>query len=421
MKTLLISAILGLTTTLALAQDVKTVKKAYDAKDYAKAQQAADAFVAKDDKKADAWFWKHKVYWAISENEQASKLVPNARKTGWQAIEKYASLDPQYKVAITDDILGYLNNFQNYYSKFITIGSVNLEAKNYTESVAAFKDALAVSTFFYDKKMITNALDTNITFYAGYAAMKGELKDDAELYYKKLADANAGGVDTHIGYGWLANYYLADKKDAKKALFYADKGLALYPTNDYLKEQKSFAIAASGDFAAISANHEADIAKPNAPFGDYLKYGIDLYGYLYTDTAAYKKPDFAAKQTKFDEVMNKAIGMKPNNAEANYIIGFHNANKALAIQTQLKAFKNKKLPADVAAKKKLEDAQLALVDASIKNHELAASIYKSKTVNIKENEKDNYKSTLANLINLYKYKNLNEKVKTYTDDMKAIK
>ncbi len=412
-------AITLLIASVGFSQDVKSVEKAFKAKEYDKAQIAVDAFVAKDEKKADALFWKHKVYYAISQSEQFSKLVPNAMKTGWDALMKYTTLDAKLDFAIKDNILGYMDNFSNYYSKFVNKASANLDAKNYKESVAEFKNALLVSKYYYDKKITTNALDTNIVFYTGYAAMKGELNDDAEIYFKKIVEANVATVDAKIAYQWLAHYYLYDKKDAKKGQEYAEKGLKIYADDEYLMSQKSEAIASSGDYNAIFANHELDINKPSVAFIDYLKYSIDLFTYLYNDTT--KKVDFVEKQNKFDMVMGKALGLKPNNAEANYLMGFHLSNKAVLLQNKLTAFKNKKTPADLAAKKKVEDERAALVDASLKNLDLACSIYRGKGVNIKPNEKENYIATLNNLIVLYKFKNNLPKVKSFEEELKEIK
>ena len=421
MKKIMIACFLFAATSLA-AQDKKTVTKALDAKQLDKAQQAVDAFVAKDEKNAEAWYLKSKVYTAIAESEQYSKLVPNSEKAGWEALKKYAAIDKTFQVAMKADLLTYQDNFQFYYKKFINNGSANLDAKNYSEALNYFKSALSVSAFFYDNKWSSIALDTTIVFYTGYTAMKGEMKEDAEVYFNKLAAANAYGTDLRIAYGWLANYYTEVKKDTKKGLAYAEQGLKFYPTDDYLIDQKSLAIATSGDINAVFANHEVSINKPNAPYGDYLKYGIDLYGYLYDDsTAATTKKDFAEKQTKFEVVMGKGLALKPNNAEGNYLMGFHHGNKVVSLEKQIKAYNNKKTPADIAAKKALEQQRDAQVDAALKNLSLCASIYKSKMANIKENELRNYKSTLANLIVFNNYKSDKAKVTQYKADLAELK
>jgi hypothetical protein len=403
----------------AQAQDVKTTKKFFEKKEFDKAQQAIDAAVAKEDKKPENWYWKHKVYSAIASSDQFKKLVPNARRTGWDALAKYVALDKNMKDMLLDNQLNYMENFNGYYTAFVKEGSVHLDAKNYAEAVSNFKNALDVSKFFYTQKFTTNELDTSITFYTGYAAMKGDLKQDAEVYYKRLVDANASGTDLQIAYGWLANYYITDTKNFTKALEVAEKGLKLYPTDEYLIDQKSAAIAGTGDMKAIFANHEASIAKPDAPYSEYLRYAADLYDYIYNDST--KKTDLEEKAKKFEEVMGKGLTMKPNSSEGNYLMGFHHANKAAAIDKQLKLYKNKKTPADLEAKKKLEATRATEVDASIKNHELTASLYRSKGATLKDNEKINYKATLTNLVNLYKFKNNLERSKSYEADLKALK
>lgn len=416
---LLLTMACTLASVCLTAQDVKTVKKAYESKALDKAQAAVDALMAKDDKKAENWFWKHKVYYAISESEQYSKLVPDARLTGWQALKKYNALDPDLKVAITDNIIGYQDNFQAYYNKFINAGSTTLNANNYTEALANFKNALSVTDIYYAKKWIPNVLDTTITFYAGYAADRSSTNnDDAELYYKRIVDANAYGTDFHIAYGWLANYYLNTKKETAKGNEVVEKGLKLYPTNEYLVNLKNNAIKNSGDWNAILANGEANVSKPTATYTEYINYGSELFDYLYSDTV--KRADQLDREKRLEEVLTKALSFKPNSAETNFIFGSHHTNKAARLDREAKKLATKKLPADVAAKKQIETQRDAEINAALSNLELAASIYKSKGANIKATDKDNYKSTLRNLINLYKFKANPDRAKNYDAELKAL-
>jgi hypothetical protein len=408
-----------LSSMMVLGQDVKKAKKFLEKNELDKAQQAIDEAVTKDAAKAENYLWKHKIYYAIATSDQFKKLVPDAREIGWEAIKKYVSLDKNMTALLVEDQQNYLANFNKYYTDYVNMGSTNLNGNNFADAFKYFKNAYNIAGFFYSQKWTTNQLDTTITFYTGYAAMKGEMKEDAELYYKKMVDANAFGTDYQIAYGWLANYYIVDKKDSKKGLEYAEKGLKLYPNDEYLASQKAAAIGSTGDYKAIFANHEANIAKPTATYNEYLKYAVDLYDYLYADSLP--KADVAEKDAKFETIMGKALSMKPSSAECNYLMGFHHANKAIALNKLIKTYKNKKTPADLEAKKKLEEQLNVQIDASLKNHDLAASIYKSRLANIKQKDKDNYISTLTSLIQFYKFKANADRVKSYEEDLKVIK
>lgn len=422
MKKVLLGLCLFATSTI-VAQDLKSVKKAYDAKEFEKAQQAVDAFVAKDEKKAEAWYWKHKVYNAIATSEQYKTLVPDAKWKGFEAFKKYLGMDKTQVSLLTDNILDFGASILNdYRSSFITIGGGQLDLKTqegYTQSFENLKKALTVFDFMYQQKAVGYSLDTLITFYAGYAAMNAKNDENTEIYYKKIADANAFGTDYKIAYGWLANYYLTDKKDLDKAKPVIEKGIKHYPDDEYLKSLKSKSIAATGDIKAIFANHEENIAKPEAQYNDYLNYAAELFDYLYNDSSV--KTDFVEKEKRFEEVMGKGLSIKPNSAEGNFLMGMNTTQKTIEIDKQIKLLKNKKTPADIEAVKKLNADKMVLADAAIKNFELVSSLYRSKGTNLKDVEKERYRTVLTNMVYFYYFKKMDTRAKELEETLKSIK
>ncbi len=410
--------LLAMITITTQAQDVKAVKKALEASDFIKAKDAVEAWVTKEPAKPESWYWKHKVYAAIAAVPDLKATVPNALVVGFEAVKKYSTLDKDLKTMFAENLTNPTGPIESYYSKFRNEGSANLEANSFEAAIESFKNALTVSKFYYDKKWSPAALDTIITFYTGYAAMKGKNEAVAETYFTKLADANASGVDLQIAYGWLANHYLTAKKDNAKAEAVIKQGLALYPTDEYLESLKNQAIQSSGDVSKIFANDEANIAKADAPYASYYNYASHIFDYLYDDSTV--KPDAEEKIKKLDEVMAKGLTMKPNSVEGNFLMGMIHTQKTIAIDAKLKALKGKTTPADVEAKKKLNADKLALGELAIKNFEFINSVSRGKGDKIKPEEKERYKVSLQNLKYFYNLKKEEVKVKDLDETLKGL-
>jgi tetratricopeptide (TPR) repeat protein len=403
---------------LCTAQDIKTATKFFDAKQYDKARDAIDAAIAgKEGAKPEAWIWKHKIYWAIGTTDQFKNLVPDALQQGYEALKKGKAMPKGDEAMLKELGLEFNKPFNDYYTNFINTGSAQMNAENFTEAFSSFKSALSVSRFFYDQKFITSDLDTLLTFYAGYNAMKAKKDNDAEYYYKIITDKNIGGTDIQIAYGWLTNYYLNDKKNPALAKATYEKGIKLYPNDEYLKSMNIQIARQSGNPEEIFASYEGVVNSGKAEFSDYLGYGAELYDYLFVDSSV-KITNGPAKETRMVEMLNNALKLKPGSAEANYIMGMYYTSKALAGDKQLKTIKGTK-PEDVAKKKELQNAVNGHADQSIKFLEMSSSLYGAKS-NIKPAEKDHYKTSLQQLGNLYKYKNQADKAKSVAEKLKTL-
>ncbi len=420
-KILLTLLVMG--ATVANAQDVKTIKKAIEAKDFLKAKTAADEFVIKVPAKAESWYWKYKVYNIIANDSILNAANPTVLMDGFEALKKYATYEKSFTTMYAENITnvnGPTAPIIAYYNKFRNLGSEALEKNNFNGAIENLQNVLKVSKFLYDNKLSNNALDTIMTFYVGYAGMKGDKKDVAETYFKKITDANAFGTDLQIAYGWLANYYFKDKKDIPAATAIIEKGLKFYPKDDYLTSLQTQTIENSGDHNKIFANDEANIAKPTALYNDYLNYAVHLFGYLFDDTAVVRA-DAVEKMNKFDDVMTKGLTMKPNSIEGNFLMGMFNTQKTIGIDAKLKALKTKVTPADLETKKKLNAEKLALGEKVIKNFDFVNSMYRSKADNLKAEEKERYKIVLQNLKYFYSLKKNDARVKELDETLKAIK
>lgn len=400
------------------AQDIKTTQKLYEAKQYDKARDAVEAAIAgKDGAKPETWVWKHKVYWALGTTDPFKEQFPNALPDGFEALKKARTMPKGEETLLKELGIEYNKPFNDYYVTFINNGSAQMNAEKFGDAFNNFKSAISVSRFFYDQKMITTDLDTMLTFYAGYTAMKNKDDNNAALYFKTLADKNASGTDLQIAYGWLTNYYLKDKKDQAAAKAMYEKGIALYPNDEYLKSMKTIIARESGDPEQIFKSYEEIINSGKCEFADYLGYGAELYDHLYVDSGR-TISDAPGKEARMVQVLSKALELRNGSAEANYIMGMYYTSKALQGDKQLKTIKGTK-PEDVAKKKDLTTQITTHADQSIKYLEMSSSLYGAKTT-LKPNEKDHYKTSLQQLMNLYKYKAQADKIKSTEEKLKRL-
>jgi hypothetical protein len=385
------------------AQDVKTARDFLNKSQFEKAATAIDKAIAgAEANNPTAWVVKHTIYQALANSAIYKGSKADANWQGFNALVTASKLPKGDEAMVKEIGLTYNNTFNNYYTSFITDGSEKMNANDNKEAFKNFINALGVSTYFYQQKLISNSLDTMVTFYAGYTAMKDNNFTNAEYYFKKLSDANVSGTDLQIAYGWLSNYYLKDKKDVANAKNVCDKGLLHYPKDEYLLSVKTQIASASGNVENLFAAYEETINKGNASFSDYLGYGAELYDYLYVNEDKRTITNGTTKEKRLEEVLLKAISLKNNSAEANYILGTHYTSKALQKDATKKALGNE-TPQNIDAKKELSKTINDLTDKSIQYLEACASLYEA-VANEKESQKNHYKTAIQQLVNLYTYR-----------------
>lgn len=397
------------------AQDVKTARDFLQKSQFEKAATAIDKAIAgADANNPTAWVVKHTIYQALANSSEYKGSTADANLQGFNALVKASKLPKGDEAMLKEIGLNYTNTFNNYYTAFIADGSTKMNAGDNNEAFKNFKNALSVSTYFYEQKYISSPLDTMLTFYAGYTAMKNNDFNNAEYYFKKISDANVKGTDLQIAYGWLSNYYLKDKNDAASAKAVCDKGLNHYPTDEYLLSVKKQIAGASGNAENVFAVYEETISKGNATFSDYLGYGAELYDYLYVNDDKHTITNAAVKEKRMVEMLTKALSLKNGSAEANYIMGMYYTSKALITDKEAKA------TTDAAKKTELKNKTNELASSSINYLEITAALYNAKSKPLKPNDKDHYITTLKQLINLYNFTNKIDKKTAIEAQLKAV-
>lgn len=393
----------------AFCQDFKTADKLFYEGKYDLAKKAIDATPAD---KPEVLLLKHKIYYKLGTSVVHKGFFPGILLQGWEALKTGYHMPKGDEAALKVIGFTYLNDFNAYYQEFIAIGSEKMNADKHREAFENFKAAISVTTYFYEKQIIKNPLDTMLNFYAGYTAMKDNNNEDAEFYFKKIADNNCSGEDLQIGYGWLCNYYLETKKDipAAKAVF--EKGIKFYPKDEYLLSKETAIASASGNPDNVFAVYEKRISSGKAVFADYLGYGAELYDYMFVDK---KITNRGNKESRMVEVLNKALALKPASAETNYILGMYYTSIALENEAAIKKITGTG-PKEVLKRGDLKKMTNEYSGKSIQYLEAATGLYEAKST-LKATEKDHYKTALQQLLNLYKFNLNTEKHKIVEDKL----
>lgn len=374
-----------------VAQDLQTAKNHFDRKDYSNAKKSLQAAQKTSaSKTADYWLLEYRIDSAIAANKQFDNTYPQALSEACTALLNIAAL-PQSETVLTKLFgLNYLQLFNDCYTGLINKGSAAMNVQQPKEAFLFFKSALAVSGYFFQQRLILNQLDTSLCFYAGYNAMQAKDYSNAEYYFKKLADNNCSGADINIGYGWLCNYYLQDKKDIAQAKTVCEKGLKYYPADEYLNSKWKDILEAGGDTKALINAYETTIANGKGSFTDYLGYSAWLYDYLYIDNAG--KPEDAQLVQRLGQVIKEALRLNSKSAQANYLAGMYHSTLAVAQNQQ-----NSKTPSESLKKQQDEN-----VSAAITYLETTAALYEAGTNN-SAGQKEHHKTALLQLANLYKF------------------
>ncbi|MBK8951492.1 MAG: hypothetical protein IPM85_03275 [Chitinophagaceae bacterium] len=277
-------AFTGLLNSVA-AQDIKTAAGYFDKGELEKAKSAIDAAVSGTESgKPSVWIWKHKVYKAIGNSPTLKTKHFTALWESYLALKKAADL-PGFDEAYLREFgtISYNKTFEEYYNGYIEGGSKLMNEGKFIPAYYDFSSAQDVSSFFYKRKLISSDLDTMITFYAGYCAMKGEDTAGAAANFQLLANRSASGADLQIAYGWLSNYLLKSRKNITKAKTVCEKGLSFYSNDEYLQSVKQEISRQTGDEEGLFGRYEQKIKNGTAVFTDYLSYGADLYDYLFVE------------------------------------------------------------------------------------------------------------------------------------------
>lgn len=416
MKKFLLTTLFAVSGVLLFAQKLDKAKDLFSSKPpkLNEAKTEIDGFLAdpKNQKNSEGYYIKAKIYNAISNDSVLAAQTPNARWTAFEALKKYTEVDDKKEILLQiDQYKPIMDIYQNYYKA----GAADFNANRHESAFNNFKNCLTVSEFMASKTWTNVKLDTSVVLYTGIAAEKGGKKDDAAVYYAKLAEAKVNGEGMVEIYKWLTDYY-AKKNDMANAKKFLELGRSIYPKDgfwngyelDMLKDDKK----------ALFAKYEEIIAQnPNDTTAIY-NYAVELYLYSYTEDITKRPANSAELIGKAEDNMKKVLALKPSYANANLVLGQIAYNRGVDINNEMKAIKpppgGKLKPEELKKKNDLRDAAMKRFDEAIpyfeKIDQLLGGMGK-----LHMEEKKNLKESYDLLITIYDNKGAKDKVKIYED------
>lgn len=405
MKKYLLVIALFTASHYAGSQDLKSISINVTLKKFDDAKTDVDKFlsVEKNAAKPDGWYYKAYIYNSVARDPK--KTIAESKSLNddaFAAIKKYPQIDP--KAPLTKEE----NNstlFNIYYS-FYDLGIKTYNDKKYAESYDLFKTSLDVHDYGIANKLDgPNGLkfaahDTDLVWNLAVLANELKKKDEALVYYKKIADANLGDEKYANAYDELVKKYKSEKNTE---LFnkYITAAKKYYPVDLPYWENKEIDFALEGleNEALLNKYEELTTALPNN-YMVFYNYAVDIDKFLGTDAAKTKDAAaVAAYRTKIEELFKKAVAIKPN-IEGNLQLANLYYSKTYDLQERAAKIKGTK-PAEVKAKNDLNAAVKANMNQAIPFAEEAARML-GELKEYKLTDKANYKLALEILSNAYK-------------------
>jgi hypothetical protein len=333
MKRMLFSLLMAVVCTGLFAQSVDKAKELLKANKLIEAKEEIDKtlLIEKNQKNAEAWYTKVKIYNAIAANDQLKSQYPDALVQSLDALKKYTQYDDKKLILLAAD--GY-KPVNEIYQGLFQVGAANYNAQKWNDALIDFSSAISAINFMYKQGWIKQSMDSTSLLYAGISAEKADKRDEALIYYKTIADSGItkiGGNDMAEIYKWLADYYTR-KGDRAMAAKYTALGKSKYPNDIFYDELQLDVLRKYGPKDSLFAKYE-EINKEHPDSSIYFfNYGLELYQYA-SDTSSGKRV------TNSDELIKKAqekliasLKINPNYPQANLVMGQIAYNEGVEFQ-----------------------------------------------------------------------------------------
>jgi len=333
MKRMLLSLLLAIVCSGLFAQSVDKAKDLLKANKFVEAKDEIDKvlLVEKNQKNAEAWYVKVKIYDTIATNAQLKGQYPDALVQSLEALKNFVKYDDKKQILLLQDGFKPLNVI---YPGLFSLGVANYDAQKYDQSFMYFSAAVSAIDLMYKKGWIKQSMDSTSILYAGISAEKGGKRDDAVIYYRMIADSGItkiGGNDMAEIYKWLADYYIR-KNDKANAAKYVALGKARYPNDLFYDELALDELRKNGPKDSLFAKYE-QINREHPDSSIYFfNYGLELYQYA-SDTSSGKKVENADELIKkAQEKLLTCVKLNPNFPQAYLVLGQISYNQGVEYQ-----------------------------------------------------------------------------------------
>lgn len=380
--------------------------------------------------KAEAYILKATIYAGLCMDD-AAKGTPTGDQLANDAdvaFKKYKEMDADL-LLINDPI--YQNGPINLYSNFYTSGYNEYSALVKSKEKAPqkwdvpylkFKKAVEYSDLLISKKLFQSAIDTNILILAGITAESSSTKDEAVMYYSRLADNKITGDGFESVYRYLVSHYFG-KKDMASFEKYKALGKQLYPKSEYFDYDKvDFAAGLAETFTdKLKALDEVLATDPNNYKANELLWSI-IYDSINLNKSRDVQPtDVSQLETRMLAAMSKTIAAKPDVVDTYIFMGNYYVGKKDAVgdarQAHADDMKARTKPGtmaskeDIAKREKLDKDYAEAMEAIRSPYENAAKIFATKT-NMEQKEKSQYKNIAGYLAEIFELKKKRAKAKS---------
>jgi hypothetical protein len=385
-----------------MAQNLDDINKLMGDKKFVEAKTAIDKHLAepKNAAKADAWYFKGRIYNSLSYDAATPAAdAYNYKLAAFEAFNKYQQLDPKNIRLTVEQNRSYLDIYLGLYD----LGAKFYNNKDYKSAFSSFSKALEVKDFMMGKgytftELKLNALDTSLVLNAAIAASQDKNEEMAVKYYRMLTDADVSEKNYQEVYEYLADHY-SKKGDNANMLAIVEKGKKLYPQNEYWTDLEMDNVRKSGDKVALFAKYDELIAKNPSSFILPYNYSIDLFNNLYAKDA--KPTDIEAAREKLTNVLKAAIA-NDKGIDATVLMTKHmyNLSSDLSIATNLT--KGTK-PEDIKKKAALQAETGKKMDEFLAYAQKVSAYYDAQA-SLKPVQKATYQELLSNMSEVYNYK-----------------
>ncbi|MBC7872914.1 MAG: hypothetical protein H7Y01_02900, partial [Ferruginibacter sp.] len=262
---------------------------------------------------------------------------------------------------------------------------------------------------------------TNVLILAGITAENSSSKEEAVIYYSRLADSKITGEGFESVYRYLVSHYY-NKKDMAAFEKYKALGKELYPKSEYFNYDKvDFAVGLQDNVdKKIASVEEILAADPNNFKGNEVL-GEIIYDALNPKDETTALPANAAElEKKMVTAFTKAAAGKQGYEIPYLYMGDHFINKAVKVnkarEDHAAAMKTRTKPGTMASKEDIakRDALDKEYGDELENardpYEKAAAIFAAKTT-IEPRDKPQYKKAASYLADIYSYKKIMAKGK----------
>jgi hypothetical protein len=414
MKRMLFSLLLALICSGLSAQSVDKAKELLKANKIAEAKDEIDKvlLVDKNQKNADAWYMKVKIYNAIAANDQLSAQYPDALFQSFEALKNYTQYDDKKMVLLTLDQYKPINEI---YIGLVQQGSANVKALKYSDALNDFKTAISAVSFMYKEGWTKQNMDTISTYYAGYSAENSKQRDEALVYYKIIIDSGITkihGYDMAEIYKWVADYYWR-KGDKVNAAKYTAMGKAKYPNDLFYDELTLDNLRKNGPKDSLFVLYETITTEHPDSASYFFDYGLELYQYAMDSSSGKRVANAGELINKAKEKLLASLKLNPNFPQASLMMGTILYNEGVEFQVLGKPKGNTN--AEELKKRQDYRAQSAKkFDDAIPYLEKVDQLLGSKA-KLRKADKDALKDAYDSLINIYESRKDKAKIDLYTD------